>query len=159
MVILIIQAIVFFGYLFAIQRKFGWTRSISISYYKLGSVSDNIIFIGWTVTIGFLTALFGYLSGESVYWFFASGFCISFVGVTAPYAVNKYVKALHYLFATGCILSPAIGMAFIGNLLPIVGITIAALAVSLSEMNHKFYWIEVTAYTLILSGMVRICVG
>lgn len=158
-ILLLLQIIVFFGYLFVIQRKFGWTRSISISYYKLGSVADNIIFIGWTVTMGFLTALFGYVSDVIPIWFFISGFCISFVGVTAPYAINKYVKFLHYTFAIGCIISPLIGMVTIGNYFPIFSAFLSTILISFSlKMNNRFYWIEVFSYISILIGMINIII-
>lgn len=136
----------FFAYLIGITIAYKWLPSISESFYKLKE--DRLAFL-FTLFLFSLSMLIIFIAKKPL--MLAAGFCI--IGVSIfPYFLKQ--KWQHYVCAFSGIILGMISLVkdFKQPLIVICGAFIAALLYDL-KIKNMFFWIEVIAFTTIISGL------
>jgi len=147
LITLVLSFIIFTSYVIGITVKFGWLRSVSISWYY---IKNKWIFTLALWTFSVLLAI----AGDTMLTFL-SAVAICFTGAAADAKNLKMTERVHIVGATGGII---LGMAALiidfrlwYFVLPQLIFTI--LAMKCNMKNHTF-WIEIVAYYLIWIGIL-----
>lgn len=150
MFLVIIECLIFFGYLTFIVIRFGMLDSISKSYYKLNEGNRNQ---GWMFTV-FICALGVPLFTLEVGWFFYAGAGLFFTGIAAEYK-EKLTSTVHYCGTAGCIALAATGLAVEDNFLPVAGLLTATFLFWLCKISNRTTWVEINAFVFIILGLAN----
>jgi hypothetical protein len=147
MILLIIAAFIFIGYIATITYLYGWLPSISESFYRL-PVKFNWIFSTflWIISINMM-----YAGGTNL--MFLAGFFIMFVGVFPYFNETRWQ---HYISA---LLGIGFGMASLWvnfNQWPLVLLfIIIGLFLIVSKVKNLYFWIEIIAFNIIIYGLIQ----
>lgn len=146
LITLILSFIIFTSYVIGITVKFGWLKSVSISWYYIKNK--------WIFTL----ALWGFsillaIAGQTLLTFLATA-AICFAGAAADAKNDVLTDKVHVIGATsGIILGMAALLDFGLWYLIIPQIIFTVLAMKFNMKNHTF-WIELLAYYLMWIGIL-----
>ena len=152
------QGLIFLSYVTFLVFKFGILSSISDSWYelkKLGGVWYSL-FTWFCYSLGFL--MFFQTNGTAPALFFISGAGLVFVGVATQFMSKDCLEPwIHFTGATLCILGSltAIGVER-HNWLPLIGwgFVSAIIEVLHPNLKNKTWWLEITAFSFIITGLL-----
>ncbi len=154
MTITIIQMFIFLLYVGFITCKFGILASISDSWYELKPLKLGVLFTLFCWSIGFL--LVSYTEQTDSPFFFLSGTGLCFVGVATAFKIKKTTeRTIHMVGASLCVLSALVGLWIDFHLWYFLPLFIVSyLALKLMKIKNLIWWVEITAFVLILIGLL-----
>jgi hypothetical protein len=139
--IAIIQIILFTLYIAYVWHRVGIQKSISESYYTL---ADEWVFIVFCFTVGILNWFHGN-------WFAVSGWFLCWVGATAHFKKNNFIKQTHNISAITAITLSLIGIYIYYGIWWLV----IPIALTFFVKSNRIWWVEVVAFYVILFTLWR----
>jgi hypothetical protein len=148
LILLLFSLTVFSTYTIVISLKYGVQKSISESYYRLSDKAKP----WFTLTLwGFAIPIM--IISETGLMFFATG-GICFVAVAANFKGWVTERNVHMVGALGGIFLAMLSMIIDFNLWYIPSLFVAIITIiSLTDIKNKLWWIETSAFYLILLGL------
>lgn len=87
--------------------------------------------------------------------FFISGSGLCFVGASTQFKMKKdHTNLVHNIGAMVAIICALIGIGIIGSWIPTIIFIITSSILALLKIKNLTWWIEITAFATILSGLL-----
>ena len=151
-ILIIVLTINFVGYVSTVWTKFGVLPSISDSFYAWKDWKEGT---QWLFTLFCWIITFTLLPIEPNPFFFFGAAGIGFVGAAAQIK-KKFVEKVHVKGAVIGISAALLGIGFtFGNWWLVTGALIIAGLIKLFKIKNDIWWIEITAYTAVITSFYQ----
>lgn len=151
---MLIQITVFVTYILFIMKRYGIQKSISHSWYKLGSHWYLFTLLTWGLGLPLIWM-------DKSPLLSASGVLMCFTGVAGAIKMDKVIHIIHYTASACAIIFCFVYISVNVSVLPVIVMASFILFLlirkaafsELTPFKNTIWWIEVLAFTLIEVGL------
>lgn len=150
-ILLIIQFLIFFGYVVFVRATLGQLASISDSYYSLPD-NQKFLFPMFTWSMGITLFLVAY--DTHIVWYFVSAGFITLVGVADQFKLDQLIDRIHVLSATLSVVTAMVALAYQGVFYPLPAAVVFLVVLHAAKAQNNIWWMEIASYSLVMSGFL-----
>lgn len=159
MLLTLLQGLIFVSYITFLWVKFkGPLPSISESWYRLKELGGlwYWLFTLFCLALGITMIFQSYEPNITTSWFFISGSALCFVGAATAFKDYSFITPyVHSISAGICIICALAGIGVeYHSWIPAIIFTVLTALIKLLKINNGTWWIEISAFVSILSGLL-----